>query len=83
MSADVFSEVDRSGEPVILNRGLQLQSLLTVCQQAAASLENVGEGPYRDSVTASLGFTLELAENIASDLHEALVKLAPKTGGVE
>ncbi|MET3662259.1 hypothetical protein [Aquamicrobium ahrensii] len=83
MSADVFSEVNRSGEPIILNRGLQLQSLLTVCQQAAASLENVGDGPYRDSVTASLGFTLELAENIANDLHEALVKLEPKTGGVE
>ncbi len=83
MSADVFSEVDRFGEPLILRLGLQLQSLLTVCQQAAASLENVGDGAYRDSVTASLGFALELAENMASDLHEALVKLSPKTGGVE
>lgn len=83
MSADVFSAVDRFGEPIILKRGLHLQSLLTVCEQAAASLENVGEGAYRDSVTASLGLVLEMAGDMASDLHEALVKLSPKTGGVE
>lgn len=83
MSADVFSEVDRFGEPLVLRCGLHLQSLLAVCEQAAASLENVGEGPYRDSVTASLGLVLELARDMASDLHEALVKLASKTGGVE
>ncbi|MHA6686365.1 hypothetical protein [Mesorhizobium sp. A556] len=72
-----FTAVDYLGEPEILNRGYQLRALLTVCERAAASLSNVGDGKYRDAVTDSLGTTLELAENIASDLVSALEDARP------
>jgi hypothetical protein len=72
-----FTEVDYLGEPVIMNRGYQLRALLTVCERAASSLSNVGDGRYRDAVTDSLGTTLELAESIASDLVSALDEVRP------
>lgn len=72
-----FTEVDYLGDPVIITRSYQLRALLTVCERAAASLSNVGDGKYRDAVTDSLGTTLELAESIASDLADALEELRP------
>ncbi len=72
MSADSFANVDYLGEPVIISRGYQLCALLKVCELAASSLENVGEGPYRDSITRNLSTAMELAEGIASELLIAL-----------
>ena len=83
MSANPFSTVNHLGEPIIIMRGYQLCALLTVCERAASSLDNIGDGPYRDKVTGSLSNTLELAESIASDLLTALEQLQPRrmTGG--
>jgi hypothetical protein len=82
MSADPYA-VDYLGTPVIIKRGYQLCALLTVCQQAASSLENVGDGKYRDKITASLANALELAEELADELHTAVEKARPvrMTGG--
>lgn len=78
-----FDAVDYLGEPVIIQRAYQLCGLLTVCEQAASSLDNIGDGPYRDKVTSSLSNTLELAESLASDLLTALEQARPRrmTGG--
>lgn len=72
MRADPFANVDYLGEPVIISRGYQLCALLKVCERAASSLENVGDGPYRDSITRSLTATMELAESVAFELLIAL-----------
>lgn len=78
-----FTEVDHLGDPVIINRGYQLCSLLTVCEQVARSLDNIGDGNYRDTVTSSLASVMELAESIAGDMLVALEQARPKrmTGG--
>ncbi|MHA6686895.1 hypothetical protein [Mesorhizobium sp. A556] len=78
-----FTAADYLGEPVIINRGYQLCALLTVCEQAARSLDNVGDGKYRDNVTSSLASVMELAESIASEMTVALEQARPKrmTGG--
>lgn len=83
MNADPFAAVDYLGTPVIINRAYQLRALLTVCERAAASLSNVGNGKYRDAVTDSLGSTLELAESIASELADIVEQARPvrMTGG--
>lgn len=86
MNTSTFSAVDCLGEPVIVKRGYQLCALLKVCEQVASSLENVGDGPYRDRITSSLSSTMELAEDIASELLIALERVAPRRmekGGVE
>lgn len=83
MSADPYAAVNYLGESVVIQRAFQLRALLTVCERAAASLNNVGDGNYRDAVTDSLGTTLELAENIASELAEVIEGARPvrMTGG--
>ncbi len=86
MNTGTFSAVDYLGEPVIIKRGYQLCALLKVCEQVASSLENIGDGPYRDRITSSLSNTMELAEDIASELLIALERVAPRRmgkGGVE
>lgn len=80
MSADPFTKTDYLGTPVIIKRSYHLCALLTVCQQAASSLENVGDGKYRDKVTASLANALELAEELADDLHAVVEKARPAGG---
>ena len=81
MSANPSQVVNRFGEPVVIERGYQLCALLTVCEHAARHLDNVGDGTYRDRVTSSLSSTLELAENIASDLLVALEQAQPRGNG--
>lgn len=83
MRTDPFAAVDYLGEPVIINRGHQLCGLLTVCERAAASLDNVAPGPYHDKVISSLGQALELADDIAAELLSALEEARPihMTGG--
>ncbi len=78
-----FTEADHLGEPVVITRGYQLCSLLTVCEQAVRSLDNVGDGNYRDNVTSSLANVVELAESIARDMPDELEQTRPKrmTGG--
>jgi hypothetical protein len=78
-----YEKLDYLGEPVILNRGHQLCRLLTVCERAVASLDNVGPGPYHDKVLSGLGQALELAEDIAEELRDALDEARPvrMTGG--
>jgi hypothetical protein len=78
-----FEKLDYLGEPVILNRGHQLRGLLTVCERAVASLDSVGDGPYRNKVLSGLGQALELAEDIAEELRDALDEARPvrMTGG--
>jgi hypothetical protein len=78
-----FEKLDYLGEPVILNRGHQLRGLLTVCERAVASLDSVGAGPYHDKVLSGLGQVLELAEDIAEELRDALDEARPArmTGG--
>lgn len=73
-----FATIDYLGEPIIIQRGYQLCALLAVCEQAARSLDNVGDGPYRDKLTDSLSNVMELAENIASDLLVALERAQPQ-----
>jgi hypothetical protein len=79
----LHEKLDYLGEPVILNRGHQLRGLLTVCERAVASLDNVGPGPYHDKVLSGLGQVLELAEDIAEELRDALDEAQPArmTGG--
>jgi hypothetical protein len=78
-----YEKLDYLGEPVILNRGHQLRGLLTVCERAVASLDNVGPGPYHDKVLSGLGQALELADDIAAELRDALEEARPvrMTGG--
>lgn len=82
MSASPYDAVDYLGEPVIIKRGYQLCALLTMCSQAALSLDNVGDGKYRDRVTSSIANTLELAEEIAGELLVGIERARPvnKTG---
>lgn len=81
MSAKPFTKTDYLGEPVIIKRGYQLCALLTICEQAASSLDNVGDGKYRDRAASSLSNTLELAEEIASELLVALEQARPAVKG--
>jgi hypothetical protein len=78
-----YEKLDYLGEPVILNRGHQLCGLLTVCERAVASLDSVGEGKYRNKVLSGLGQALELADDIAAELRDALDEARPvrMTGG--
>ena len=78
-----YDKLDYLGEPVILNCGHQLCGLLTVCERAVASLDNVGPGPYRDKVLSGLGQALELADEIAEEMRSALEDAQPvrMTGG--
>ena len=78
-----YDKLDYLGEPVILNRGHQLCGLLTVCERAVASLDGVGAGPYRYKVMSGLGQALELAEDLAEELRDALDEARPArtTGG--
>lgn len=80
MSAAVnpFATIDYLGEPIVIKRGYQLCGLLMVCEQAASSLDDIGDGPYRDKVTSSLSNTLELAAEIAGDLLVALELAQPR-----
>lgn len=64
----------------LINRSHQLIGLLKVCERAANSLDDVGDGRYRDSVTNGLALTMELAESIASDIHSALEENQPRGG---
>jgi len=73
-----FATIDYLGEPIIIQRSYQLCALLAVCEQAARSLDNVGDGPYRDKLTGSLSNVMELAESIASDLLVALERAQPQ-----
>lgn len=83
MSTDPYAKTDYLGEPIIIKRGYQLCALLTVCEEVVSSLENVSDGKYRDRVTSNLSNTLELAEEIATDLLVAIVQCRPArmTGG--
>jgi hypothetical protein len=78
MTTNPFEATDYLGGPVIVSRGYQLRALLAVCERAASSLNDVGDGPYRENIVSSLGTTLELAESVAADLLEALEWAAPR-----
>lgn len=62
----------------IITKSDRLHALLVVCEQAARSLDNVGEGTYRDSVTASLADTIDLAASLSGEIHIALERSALK-----
>ncbi|GAA4121613.1 hypothetical protein ACFFTN_21100 [Aminobacter aganoensis] len=71
MSAQVITDS-------IITKSDRLHALLIVCEQAARSLDNVGEGAYRDNVTASLADTMNLAASLSGEIHIALERTALK-----
>ncbi|KQZ19328.1 hypothetical protein ASD50_07530 [Mesorhizobium sp. Root552] len=75
-----FASKDYLGEPIIINKGHQLCALLKVCERTLRALDNVGAGPYRDSVESALCNTMELAEDLAADLLSALETVQPREG---
>lgn len=62
----------------IIKKSTELHALLVVCEQAARSLNDVGDGPYRDNLTASLADTMEHAAALTHEIHIALERSALK-----
>lgn len=75
-----FDKKDYLGEPLIIGKGYKLSALLRVCERAAKSLENVGDGNYREQVTSALSLTMELADDLATELLTALEEVQPREG---
>ncbi|KQZ20304.1 hypothetical protein ASD50_21675 [Mesorhizobium sp. Root552] len=78
-----FDQKDYLGEPLIIGKGYKLSALLRVCERAARSLENVGDGNYREQVTGALSLTMELADDLACELLSALEDVQPRQGGAK
>lgn len=55
-------------EQPIVTKGFQLCALLTVCGHAVSGLDNIPDGPYRESVVSGLSNLLELGGTLATDL---------------
>lgn len=53
-------------------RAMQLHALLHVCERAIYSLNDVGDGHYRDSIVDRLSTVMELAAGMAYQLLDAL-----------
>lgn len=53
-------------------RAMQLHALLHVCERAIYSLNDVGDGQYRDSIVDRLSTVMELAAGMAYQQVELL-----------
>lgn len=58
-----------------VKRSYQLLSLLKVCEAAADDIGGLGDGE-RIKVSGSLSFTLELAQEIAGEIHDQIEEAA-------
>jgi hypothetical protein len=65
--------------PSVITKSYQLLELLAVLEHAAANIEHAGGGENdAANMGRSIGFTLGLALEIASDLHDVLEMNAAK-----
>lgn len=65
----------------LIQKSYGLQALLVVCERASRSLSDAGEGQYRDNITASIADVMDLASDIAGEIHIALERSLPREGG--